>query len=396
MSDSKTCCCPTQQRRFCWIRRTESGFCNRILLIIFRQYRLRFQDRWRKEYVFSRKMFGGGNSNAVFPTFLEDNGFQYDCSAANATTQLQLFGNFPAGCSVDPVSCVGNEHITAINRPAKRSREGEDIMRQQRLQISLNTNFCQEEADQSPTFPNPNPVSTGLRLSYDDDERNSTVTSASGSVAAALPVILSLGNNLRTEFDRQKEEFDHYIRVQEEHLAKGVREMKQRHMVSFLSRIEKGVGRKLHEKEIEIENMNRKNRELVERIKHVAMEAQSWHCRAKYNESAVNALKSNLKHAIAQGANQVKEGCGDSEVVDDAASCVEYNRPGIPDGLGNPVSGNQGLKEQMTCRACKCKEVSILLWPCRHLCICKDCEVFINVCPVCQSVKTSSVQVYMS
>ena len=82
---------------------------------------------------------------------------------------------------------------------------------------------------------------------------------------------------------------------QEENILKGVRELKQRQTVSFLSAIEKGVDRKLREKEHEIENMNRKNKELMERIKQVAMEVQSWHYRAKYNESVVNALKSNLQ-----------------------------------------------------------------------------------------------------
>ncbi|OVA16974.1 zinc finger protein [Macleaya cordata] len=341
-------------------------------------------------------MFGGDN-NHVFPGFLEENQFHYD---SNASTQLQLFGNFPAGCSVDPVNYVANEHIPALSRPTKRSRDADDITRQQKLQISLNNNFFQEEADRSASIPNANPVSTGLRLSYDDDERNSSVTSASGNMVATLPVIMSLGDNLRTEMDRQKEEFDHYIRVQEEHIAKGVREMKQRHMAAFLGTIEKGVSKKLREKEIEIENVNRKNRELVERIKQVAMEAQSWHYRAKYNESVVNALKSNLKQAIAQGADQGREGCGDSEVDDAASSYIDQKNHlhlSIPSGSGKPTNGNQQrLKEQMTCRACKGKEVSILLLPCRHLCLCKDCEVFIDVCPICQSMKTASVQVYMS
>ncbi|XP_058087878.1 probable BOI-related E3 ubiquitin-protein ligase 2 [Magnolia sinica] len=334
-------------------------------------------------------MFGGDNGNPLFPVFLEENRFQYD---SNASTQLQLFGNFQAGCNVDPVNHVGNDHVSALNRPSKRSREAEDISRQHKLQISLN-NFCQDDADRSVSIPNLNAVSTGLRLSYDDDERNSSVTSASGSMTT-LSVILSLGDNLRSEIDRQKEEFDHYIRVQEEHISKGVREMRQRHMASFLSTLEKGVGQKLREKELEIENMNRKNRELVERIKQVAMEAQSWHYRARYNESVVNVLKSNLKQAIAQGADQGKEGCGDSE-VDDAASSFDHNT--IVGGPTKPITGkNAGLKEQMTCKACKIKEVSILLLPCRHLCLCKDCEGFIDICPVCQSMKTASVQVYMS
>lgn len=164
-------------------------------------------------------------------------------------------------------------------------------------------------------------------------------------------------------------------------------------MTSFLSAIEKGVGRKLREKELEIENMNRKNRELVERIKQVAVEAQSWHYKAQYNESVVNVLKSNLKQAIAQSADQVKEGCGDSE-IDDAASSFDHNV--ISSVLGKAGLGKGRLKEQMTCRACKRKEVSILLLPCRHLCLCKDCEGFIEVCPICQCMKSASVQVFIS
>lgn len=180
-------------------------------------------------------------------------------------------------------------------------------------------------------------------------------------------------------------------------MAKGVRDMKQRHMASFLAAIDKGVSKKLLEKDREIESMNRKNRELVERIKQVAVEAQNWHYRAKYNESIVNVLKSNLQQAISQGAEHGKEGFGDSE-VDDAASHIDPNNylsiPGEP--AKSFSRSNLGLKEHMTCRSCKAKEVSILLMPCRHLCLCKECDGFIGVCPVCQLIKTASVQVYLS
>jgi E3 ubiquitin-protein ligase BOI-like protein len=178
---------------------------------------------------------------------------------------------------------------------------------------------------------------------------------------------------------------------QEENILKGVRELKQRHTVSFLSAIEKGVDRKVREKELEVENMNRKNKELMERIKQVAMEVQSWHYRAKYNESVVNVLKSNLQQVMYQGAMHGKEGCGDSE-VDDAASCTNVDHLGIVGGSGNSVF----IEKQLSCRACNVKEVCVLLIPCRHLCLCKDCEGFIDVCPVCRVMKTASVQVYMS
>lgn len=178
---------------------------------------------------------------------------------------------------------------------------------------------------------------------------------------------------------------------QEENIMKGVREMKQRHTVTFLNAVERGVSRKFREKELEIESMNCKNKELMERIKQANLEVQSWHHRAKYNESVVNALKSNLKQVLAQGPVQAKEGCGDSE-VDDAASYTNQNLPGIVGGPANPVF----MDKQMNCRACRVKEVNVLFLPCRHLCLCMDCEGFIDVCPVCRVMKTASVQVFMS
>ncbi|MBA0718051.1 hypothetical protein Golax_005818, partial [Gossypium laxum] len=286
-------------------------------------------------------MLGGNNSNSVLPIFLDENHLQYQ-NQTNGSNQLQLFGSLPAGCNVDPVNYFGNEHLAPMIRPNKRGRETEDIQRQQKLQISLNYNICKEEADCSAGIPNPNAVSTGLRLSYDDDERNST----------------------------------------EEHLTKGIRDMKQRHMASFLAAIEKGISKKLREKDMELETMNNKNRELVERIKQVTAEAHNWHYRAKYNESVVNVLKSNLQQVISQGAQHGKEGFGDSE-VDDATSYIDPNNfLSIPLGAAKCVS--KGMKEHIICRACNAKEVSILLMPCRHLCLCKDCDLSINVCPVCQ------------
>lgn len=153
-----------------------------------------------------------------------------------------------------------------------------------------------------------------------------------------------------------------------------------------MNALEKGVNKKLHEKDIEIENINRKNKELEERIKQVAMEAQSWHYKAKYNESVANTLKNNIQQLLAQGTAQGHEGFGDSE-VDDALSSLK--QPGMTSSPGNLDFLNHRLK----CRSCKKKQVSILLFPCRHLCLCADCGGFIDICPVCQVVKTASFPV---
>ncbi|KAK1370140.1 hypothetical protein POM88_036232 [Heracleum sosnowskyi] len=122
----------------------------------------------------------------------------------------------PAGCTADPSNVLGREHNIAMFRPNKRGREAETISRQKRLQFSLNQNTCNDEADQVASIPIQNPVvSCGPRPSFDDDEQNSSLTSSTGSMAASPLIILSLGDSLTNELERQEEEFNHYLKIQE-------------------------------------------------------------------------------------------------------------------------------------------------------------------------------------
>lgn len=127
---------------------------------------------------------------------------------------VSLCATVPVGCTAaDPINYFGKEPNT-IFLPNKRGREAEAIPWQQKIQISLNHNLCHDKADRAASTQIQIPVSTGLRLSYDDDERNSSITSASGSMTTVPPILMSIGENLRIELDRQKEEFDQYIKVQ--------------------------------------------------------------------------------------------------------------------------------------------------------------------------------------
>ncbi|XAR50192.1 hypothetical protein NMG60_11004448 [Bertholletia excelsa] len=109
--------------------------------------------------------------------------------------------------------------------------------------------------------------------------------------------------------------------------------------------------------------MNHKNKELGERIEQFAFEAQTWQCRARYNESIVDALKTSIQQVNAQATVQVREGCGDSEVSD-------------RDSHTNPTS-----TRSWNCKLCKQNDVTILLMPCRHMCLCNDCEGLLIFAP---------------
>nr|BAD95238.1 At1g10650 [Arabidopsis thaliana] len=339
-------------------------------------------------------MLSGNNGNTAPPVFMNENQLQYQTNLRS--NQLHSLGNMGGGCTVDPVNYFANDNLVPMIRPNKRGREAESISnniqrQQQKLQMSLNYNYNNTSVREE--VPKENLVSTGLRLSYDDDEHNSSVTSASGSILAASPIFQSLDDSLRIDLHRQKDEFDQFIKIQAAQMAKGVRDMKQRHIASFLTTLEKGVSKKLQEKDHEINDMNKKNKELVERIKQVAMEAQNWHYRAKYNESVVNVLKANLQQAMSHNnsviaaADQGKEGFGDSEIDDAASSYIDPN---------NNNNNNMGIHQRMRCKMCNVKEVSVLIVPCRHLSLCKECDVFTKICPVCKSLKSSCVQVFFS
>ncbi|XP_051116582.1 E3 ubiquitin-protein ligase BOI-like [Andrographis paniculata] len=329
----------------------------------------------------------GNNSNTTAAANLLNPRFQYTADVSN---QPPLCRNLPAEFHTDPVNYGGNTHPSTYSLlPNKQVWDAEAILRQKNLQFSINKRTFNNEIDRKTGLLNPNPVCTGLRLSYDDDDgRNSSLTSASGSLTSA--VFPSLTNETLQELDQQREEFDRFIRSQAENLAKGLREIKQRHTASLLKNLEKTVLTKLQEKNVELENVTSRNKELVESVKHLTAEAQSWSYMAKHNESMVTALKTNLQQAMQQKSNRAREGVGDSH-VDDAESCIDPNNY-----LSSSAVGSRKCKHNVICRLCNGNEASILVMPCRHLCLCRECRHFVSECPACQTTTTSSLEVYLS
>ncbi|GER32232.1 SBP (S-ribonuclease binding protein) family protein [Striga asiatica] len=294
-------------------------------------------------------MFRRNNSSTAVPSFL-DNQFQYNVDISN---QLKLCGNVEFN-SLE--GGIGFFHKFRVYYP-------DNIMSVYLIcyspfVVAVPIEF-HDETDRKASILNMNLVSTGLRLCYDDDERNSSITCASGSLMGSASSLFSaLSNDMKREIDEQNKALDHLIRIQEEKMRKGVRDIRDKHMASFLAAVENEVAKKMQEKEVELERVAGKNKELMERVKHATWEAQKWCYMAKYNESVINVLRANLH----------KEGIGES----DADSYTERDLV------------------RVRCRSCGRNEASVLLMPCRHLCLCRECEA--GVCPVCRAVTTASFE----
>ncbi|XP_019087888.1 PREDICTED: E3 ubiquitin-protein ligase BOI-like [Camelina sativa] len=147
----------------------------------------------------------------------------------------------------------------------------------------------------------PNVVSTGLRLSHEHSQNHQDQFLSSFSM---------LPGELAGEMKRQRYELDRFIQTQGEELRRTLADNRERRYVELLCVTEELVGRKVREKEVELERATR-----------------NWQLRAATREAEVSTLQAHLQQAIASRrettAKQSTNGGGDGdteEAVEDAES----------------------------------------------------------------------------
>lgn len=301
---------------------------------------------------------------------------------------------FQPGFSLPNVLFLPQPLLDSTTNPAgvKKRRRVSNARRtpqqkQQRAAIPL---VDLNQAHGSSVAPQSGVVSIGLRLAFDDDR--SSVTSSKPDMAFAAHAILR--DELSAQFSQQQEELDQFLRSQADQLRLALEERRQRHSEALIASIEESVARRIRENEVELEKVNRRNRDLEEQVKLLSVETHMWQSKAKSNEAMVSILKTNLQQAVVQSRDQSKiEGCGDSE-ADDAASA---HLDGNAEAQARFLTGKRDQGELLrACKRCRSKEVSILLLPCLHLCLCNDCKGEVERCPVCNSLSSWSIEVYLS
>lgn len=156
----------------------------------------------------------------------------------------------------------------------------------------------------------------------------------------------------------------------------------------ILSAIQEAVLKKLREKDEEIQRMGKLNWVLQERVKSLYIENQIWRDLAQSNEATANSLRYNLEQVLQ--ANISTEDHHRHATEDDAeSSCSSSDSGEGPTAVGST--------NRMMCRRCGQKESSVLVLPCRHLCLCTVCgSSLLGSCPVCNSIMDASLHVNMS
>lgn len=160
-------------------------------------------------------------------------------------------------------------------------------------------------------------------------------------------------------------------------------EKRKKHYKALLGAVEEPLVRKLREKEAEIERATRRHNELVTRDSQLRAEAQEWQERAKAQEAAAASLQAQLQQAVnkcgrvsAQDSRAAEEGTAGISGLDDAESVYVD-----PERMRRP-----------SCKACREREATVVVLPCRHLSICPECDRTALACPLCLTLRNSSVE----
>ncbi|KAL5995687.1 hypothetical protein ACLOJK_041804 [Asimina triloba] len=202
---------------------------------------------------------------------------------------------------------------------------------------------------------------------------------------------MSFSQSLAVHVERQRQEIDRFIALQNERLRVALQEQRKQQLIALMRRVEARTMVLLRQKEEDIAKACRKTEELEEYLRRIEAENQTWQRIARENEAMVLSLNNTLEQMMRENL------CLFSGGAEDAESCCDFSGESSPsikreeEGAG----GEDGRRKKMACKACNSRDSCVLILPCRHLCSCKHCETSLDSCPVCKSVKKASIEVYM-
>ncbi|KAE8715063.1 putative BOI-related E3 ubiquitin-protein ligase 2 [Hibiscus syriacus] len=194
-----------------------------------------------------------------------------------------------------------------------------------------------------------------------------------------------------SQIQQQQQDIDCFISDHTEKVRMELEERRKSQSRMLITAIQEGVMKKLREKDEEIQRIGKLNWVLQERVKSLYVENQLWRDLAQTNEATANSLRSNLEQVLAHMGGAALEDDAESS----CGSCDNGWRKVVVMAAEDKavVVGNGDHK----CRKCGEKESSVLLLPCRHLCLCTMCgSTIAGTCPVCLSVANASLHVNMS
>ncbi|CAN0906190.1 Probable BOI-related E3 ubiquitin-protein ligase 3, partial [Linum grandiflorum] len=172
----------------------------------------------------------------------------------------------------------------------------------------------------------------------------------------------------------QRQELDAILQVQKERLRMALQEQRKQQIGVLLKGMEVRATSLLRRKHDDLSLAARNKAELEASLRRAEAENDKWRRLAMEKEAVVVDLNRQLE--------LLNDRMGAADDAESSAG-VEW----VAEEKGNGVGG---------CKRCGIGEACVVFLPCMHVCSCKDCELFLAICPVCTSLKESTLDVYFS
>ncbi|CAN7010704.1 hypothetical protein IGI04_011815 [Brassica rapa subsp. trilocularis] len=203
--------------------------------------------------------------------------------------------------------------------------------------------------------------------------------------------LMFLGQDLSSNVQQHSFDIDRLISNHVEIMRLEIEEKRRTQGRKIMEAIQQGLMKTLRAKDEEINHIQKLNLYLEEKVKSLCVENQVWRDVAQSNEATVNALRSNLQQVLADVERREEP-----TAADDTQSCCGSNDEGDSKEKWRLVGEAQDTMTRTMCRSCGKGEASVLLLPCRHMCLCSVCGSSVYTCPVCKSPKNASLHVNLS
>ncbi|KAL6899137.1 hypothetical protein ACP4OV_005795 [Aristida adscensionis] len=223
------------------------------------------------------------------------------------------------------------------------------------------------------------PPTFATALAWDVRSRAHGSGAVSTSGRSATSTAPAVARGLLSHVYRSSAEIDTLVRVENEKLRVALQEARRRHVSEVVAAVKLAAARRRRAAEAGLERAVARSAELEEQLRKTDAQRQAWQGVTESHEAAAAGLRATLDQLL-QSPCAGAEGEGDAE---DAQSCCFEASGRRQDGW-------------RACKSCGAAEACVLVLPCRHLCLCGECEAAVDACPVCAATKNASLHVLLS
>ncbi|XP_073065600.1 probable BOI-related E3 ubiquitin-protein ligase 3 [Primulina eburnea] len=184
---------------------------------------------------------------------------------------------------------------------------------------------------------------------------------------------LLFSQSLSSQIEKQRMEIDRFISLQNERLRQVLQEQRRSQISIMMKKYESKIQSLLQQKDEEILKATNRRMELENLLRRMEIENQTWQMAAKEKEAIAASLNSKIQRLR-------ETACLSINAAEDAESCFRSEE------------NEEHNTRKIICRCCASRKACVIMLPCRHLCSCKDCEAFLDSCPVCKMVKRATLE----